>query len=44
LKGTSETDKYTTAQIKKASETARYMHECLNAGTLDYKVDLLICQ
>lgn len=32
---------YTTAQIKKASETARYMANVFNAGELNYKVDFL---
>ena len=32
---------YTTAQIKKASDTARYMANVFNAGTLDYKVEFL---
>lgn len=41
LEGMSENAKYTTAQIKKASETARYMMNVFNAGTLDYKVDFL---
>lgn len=41
LEGMSENHKYTTAQIKKASETARYMMNIFNAGTLDYKVDFL---
>ena len=42
LEGASEGQtNYTTAQIKKASDTARYMANVFNAGTLDYKVEFL---
>lgn len=32
---------YTTAQIKSASDTARYMANVFNAGSFDYKVEFL---
>ncbi len=42
LDGASEDQtNYTTAQIKRASDTARYMANVFNAGTLDYKVEFL---
>ncbi len=39
--GASEESSPTTAQIKTASETARFMKNVFNAGTLDYKVEFL---
>lgn len=41
VQGASETTSPSTAQIKEASETARYMKNVFNAGTLDYKVEFL---
>lgn len=36
-----EQNKYTTAQIKEATDTARYMVNVFNAGSLDYDVEFL---
>lgn len=36
-----EQNKYTTAQIKTATDTARFMVNVFNAGTYDYEVDFL---
>ncbi len=41
LEGANESGQYSTAQIKTASETARYMANVFNAKPLDYKVEFL---
>jgi preprotein translocase subunit SecD len=41
IDGYNEQNSYTTAQIKQATETARFMVNVFNAGSLPYKVDFL---
>jgi len=41
IDGYNEQNSYTTAQIKEASDTARYMVNVFNAGTLNYDVEFL---
>ncbi len=41
IDGYNEQNDYTTEQIKEASDTARYMVNVFNAGTLDYDVEFL---
>ena len=41
IDGYNEQNDYTTAQIKEASDTARYMVNVFNAGTLGYDVEFL---
>lgn len=41
IDGYNEENNYTTAQIKEATDTARYMVNVFNAGSLDYDVEFL---
>ncbi|MGI6644300.1 MAG: hypothetical protein ACOX28_00820 [Bacilli bacterium] len=41
LQGDADTQNYTTAQIKEATDVARYMVTVFNAGKTEYKIDLI---